>query len=328
MQMTITSPLGKLVLAVIAAASWVGPGRADESPEDVRRRFLDAYRRPAAELQRLYSRIELQFREFYFVKGNKQYNSGTVHAVVAPTGWRLTRRWTRKDEAHESVSARNPDYEFGASKKGDAYVVTSMSSSAETDRSMFLCPFNEIDLGRTYLDVAQDLSFKPVSFTDAVWQGKPCKAFRITITRRHPQTGQDLTFDKIYYFADQDQWVCRGWTTVRNGEETYVEDRYSYQWVEGFTAPALAHATRWLIHTKPTRVEEGRIGLDVDEFNGRAVALPESELRLTSLGLSEPVVPGRRRSWWNAYLLAAIAFLAVTLALLYARKRLRGVAAS
>lgn len=319
--------LRRVLSCLTAVVLTAAPGAAAaEPPEEVRARFLNEYRQPAADLRAAYSSFEITYRQFSIVNGSKKY-SQPVRGVVAPTGWKLMRVNPKKPAATGDVMARNKDYEFNAAKEGGGFVLSSMNSSEGGDRSLFLCPYVDVGIGRPYVDIASDPAFTPVSLTDAVWRGTPCKAFRITVATQNPKTGVSVTFDKAYYFDHNGNWVCLGWRSLYKNNAGYTEDRYTYRRVEDFPVPALAHASRWVFDLNDPAKTGCRFGLDVDEFNGRAAPAPESEFRLTSLGISEPVNPRKAGPWWNGYLLAAAILLAFSVAVWYARKRAQKVAA-
>jgi hypothetical protein len=306
---------------LLIAGSCPAAGSNQEA-EEIRRQFVGDYRAASVRLRQLYSNVELKYRNFRFVNGKKVHQGAEVQGTTGNHGWRLMQRNLIDGKPVEEITARNEDYEFTARKQNEAYALTALKRSAAGERAaLFLVPYVDTELGRTYLEVAQEERYRPVSYRDEIWRGFSCKALRITIVMRHPETGEELSGDRVYFFSPEDNWVCRGWKSVGADDRTpFVEDRYDYRRVDGFDAPALASVSRWIVFPQPNAREECRLGLDVLEFKS-VPPLNADEFRLTSLGLSEPEMPGRRREWWNSYTIAAAILLIVGLALLYMRRR-------
>lgn len=309
--------LNLINVPVIAAVFLVPLGaRAAETPEDVRARFVNDYRQAAIDLRALDTSFEAVYRHYNFVNGEKTYSSPRL-TISTPAGMKSTSINSQKPGEVNEVYGSNSEYSFGASKAGDGFVITNMSAPDALQMTAFSRCYRD-ESGPTYLEIAEDPAFTPVSYTDAVFQGTPCKAFCIRVSKSHPSTGKVLRFDKNFYFDHKSMWVCLGWHAGS------TEDRFTYKKVDEFPAPVPTSCSRWVY--KAGAAPRCVFGDEIEDFHVITTPPPESEFHLSSVGLSEPVNPRKANSWWNGYMIGAGVLLAVALVFWYARRRVGKVA--
>jgi hypothetical protein len=302
--------------AMVAATIISHCSRAAEPPEEIRGRFLSDYSLAANKLFETYTNYEVKFRSYVFTKGKKHYQfPGKDPGLVTVTrdGWKSTSpNLFSAALPKKVVQARNRVYEFTASEGNKGFVVNAISASNGDIGHPAGFAYWDRDTGRSYLEIAREASFTPISYTEAEFQGIRCKAYCATVSGA--VGGRRKTTDQTFYFDPQADWVCLGWRAYAGS----VEKRYTYMRVDGFPAPAPATDSFWSVDDSGAATCEG--GLEYEAFRP-ITPPPESEFRLESIGLSEPDDPRQPKSWWKWYLFAAGILLAITLAIRFARRR-------
>jgi hypothetical protein len=284
--------------------------RAAEPPEEIRNRFLSDYGPAVNNLSKTNTNYEVKIQSYVFTKGKKYYKSPEL-VTVTPDGWKSTSTYPiSADQSKKFVRAKNKIYEFTASEGNKGFVVNKMSATNGDIGHPAAQAYWDRDTGRSYLEIARETSFAPISYTEAEFQGIRCKAYCATVSGA--VGGKRKPANQTFYFDPHADWVCIGWSIGP------TQKRYTYTRVDGLPAPVPVTASYWSVDDSGAATCEG--GLEYEAFRP-ITPPPESEFRLESIGLSEPDDPRQPKSWWKWYLFAAGILLAITLAIRYARRR-------
>jgi hypothetical protein len=330
----------------VVVAAWIsllaaplGRGQSEVN----RSRFLAEYQPRAALIEQRYSNV---FFDLITTgdAGDKQHISQLIgkfnrrNFLLKNKSYKLVQKDTGKVlneyeyKEGEAVSCRNALYSFALRPgNGGEHVLHDLKIYNVTHETAFCymtAPYASWEDKRTYLDIAQDPKTQITSFMDCLWQGKPMKVLECKFSIIHPSTHKLVEVSRNFYFAPNDVWICRGLDSgsdPKNAE--YLEEIYFYEPESGQQLPKLKRLEKWLRNKQNPRESKLLSATDITEFRRASEPFPDSDFKLSSFGLPEPMgvkQPEQSRAW--VWLLAATA-VSAALAVLFAWLKRRSLKA-
>lgn len=307
----------------VLCTSTITPTLAGDPAREL---FLRQYLPYATKLQSDYINIKLRYKETYEL-GNGRLQVSEMEGRYNLTDLRLEGKVqlfdkTKMDnplKTYTEVSCFNPRYSFTLRKGlNDQYKTDRLELEKPSESCFFLAPIAEYQIGKTFLEMAQDSAVSFISLSDRNWQNQAMKELKVKFKRKFSGSNKIIEMNPSYFFSSEDSWICHGAQYSTADPNVFYEKRYSYAPKNGERYPDLKSIEGWLVDKKNPDNSRRKHHTEIIEF-AHLAPFAESEFTLSAFGLPEPmgVHPLEKPSQTWIWLVAALIF-AVALALLFA----------